>query len=88
MAGTWMLLFGPPWQAGGPPRTMWVDGQRLVFNNGTPPPAAGSSDAAPAPSAVPAQAGPAPPSAAPAAAVAVPAAPPAAPPSDVEPFLG
>eukprot|EP00969_Alexandrium_andersonii_P030692 1338561-Alexandrium_andersonii.AAC.1 len=29
MAGTWMLLFGPPWVAGGPPRTMWVDGERL-----------------------------------------------------------
>eukprot|EP00969_Alexandrium_andersonii_P356236 15446151-Alexandrium_andersonii.AAC.1 len=27
--GTWMLSFGPPWVAGGPPRTMWVDGQRL-----------------------------------------------------------
>eukprot|EP00969_Alexandrium_andersonii_P111795 4937408-Alexandrium_andersonii.AAC.1 len=29
MSGTWMLLFGPPWRAGGPPRAMWVDGQRL-----------------------------------------------------------
>eukprot|EP00969_Alexandrium_andersonii_P307786 13605062-Alexandrium_andersonii.AAC.1 len=66
---------------------MWVDGHRLVFNTGTPPPAAGSADAAPAPAAVPAKAGPPPPSAASAAAVAVPAAPPAAPASDVEPFL-
>eukprot|EP00969_Alexandrium_andersonii_P256866 11356004-Alexandrium_andersonii.AAC.1 len=32
VAGAWMLLSGPPWQAGGPPRTMCVDGQRLVFN--------------------------------------------------------
>eukprot|EP00969_Alexandrium_andersonii_P037771 1656313-Alexandrium_andersonii.AAC.1 len=29
MAGTWTRLFGPHWRPGGPPRTMWVDGQRL-----------------------------------------------------------
>eukprot|EP00969_Alexandrium_andersonii_P269746 11922907-Alexandrium_andersonii.AAC.1 len=81
-----MLLFGPPWQAGGPPRTMWIDGQRLVFNTGTPP-AAASGTAAPTPAAGPMPAAPAPPPAGPAAAAVGPAAPPAAPPSEVEPFL-
>eukprot|EP00969_Alexandrium_andersonii_P269991 11933211-Alexandrium_andersonii.AAC.1 len=27
MPGTWLLTFGPPHTAGGPSRTMWVDGQ-------------------------------------------------------------
>eukprot|EP00969_Alexandrium_andersonii_P189137 8357116-Alexandrium_andersonii.AAC.1 len=29
MPGTWLLKFGPPFVAGGPPRTVWVDGQRF-----------------------------------------------------------
>eukprot|EP00969_Alexandrium_andersonii_P261887 11577457-Alexandrium_andersonii.AAC.1 len=76
-----MLLFGPPWRAGGPPRTMWADGQWLVFNTGAPPADAGGAEAAPAPPAAPAQAGPAPPPAAPAATAAAPTPPS----SDVEP---
>eukprot|EP00969_Alexandrium_andersonii_P270669 11964158-Alexandrium_andersonii.AAC.1 len=65
-AGSWMLLFGPPWRAGGPPRTMWAPGSRLVFNDGAPA-EAGASEAGPlAPP--PAKAGFRQPSAAPAAA--------------------
>eukprot|EP00969_Alexandrium_andersonii_P204119 9018975-Alexandrium_andersonii.AAC.1 len=47
MAGVWMLLLGPPWVAGGPPRTMWVDGQRLVFTAVPPPPRADAAGPTP-----------------------------------------
>eukprot|EP00969_Alexandrium_andersonii_P113388 5011075-Alexandrium_andersonii.AAC.1 len=58
MPGTWLLMFGPPFTAGGPPRTVRVDGQRLVFSS--PPAAAAAASPFPAPApAVPAAAVPA-----------------------------
>eukprot|EP00969_Alexandrium_andersonii_P344639 15235393-Alexandrium_andersonii.AAC.1 len=49
-------MFSPPYLAGGPPRTMWIDGQRLVF--GPPEAAEAAVDAASAPaSAAPAAGG-------------------------------
>eukprot|EP00969_Alexandrium_andersonii_P258402 11424820-Alexandrium_andersonii.AAC.1 len=66
---------------------MWVDGERLVFNNGAPPDV-GCAGAASGHAPAPMRAGPPPPSAAPAAQPAAQASAPTPPPSDVEPFLG
>eukprot|EP00969_Alexandrium_andersonii_P012076 526698-Alexandrium_andersonii.AAC.1 len=27
--GAWLIMFGPPFRPGGPPRATWVDGRRL-----------------------------------------------------------